>query len=134
MAQLDWGLGIGLHFLNDAEYYEALGYLAKDPALVSVYTHDNDKSGARAGQGKLHTRVDKRNLPDGLQRSFVQSSDNRLSVSDYVRNLVDNHGFTQYRDPTGKLYTFYRYPNSMMDVRATVPPAHWADFDRGYHW
>lgn len=30
MAQLDWGTGIGLHFRNDAEYYEILGYLAKN--------------------------------------------------------------------------------------------------------
>lgn len=134
MAQLDWGTGIGLHFRDDTEYYETLGYLAKNPALVSVYTHDNDKSGAWAGQGKLHTHVNKRNLPDGLRRSFVLSGDNRLSVTDYVRNLVYNHGFNQYYDPTGKLYTFYRYPSSIMDVRVTVPRAFWADFDRGYNW
>ena len=59
MAQLDWGNGIGLHFQNDAEYYETLGFLAKNPSLVSVYTHDNDRSGAWAGQGKLHTHIDK---------------------------------------------------------------------------
>lgn len=53
MAQLDWGNGIGLHFQIDAEYYETLGFLAKNPSLVSVYTHDNDRSGAWAGQGKL---------------------------------------------------------------------------------
>ena len=134
MAQLDWGTGIGLHFRDDAEYYETLGYLTKDPALVSVYTHDNDRSGAWAGQGKLHIHVNKRSLPDGLRRSFVQSGDDRLSVTDYVRNLVYDHEFTQFYDPTGNLYTFYRYPRSMTDVRATVPRAFLEDFDRGYDW
>lgn len=134
MAQLDWGTGIGLHFCDDAEYYETLGYLAKNPPLVDVYTHDNDRSGAWAGQGKLQTRINKSNLPDGLRRSFIQSGDDRLSVTDYVRNLVYNHAFAQYYDPTGKFYTFYRFPNSVVDVKATVPRTFWADFDRGYNW
>lgn len=134
MAQLDWGTGIGLHFRNDAEYYETLGYLAKNPALVDVYTHDNDKSGAWGGQGKLQTKVSKNALPNGLRRSFIQSGDDRLSVTDYVRNLVYNHAFTQYYDPTGNFYTFYRFPNSVKDVKATVPNVFLEDFDRGYNW
>lgn len=134
MAQLHWGRGIGLHFHNDADYYKTLGYLTKNPALVAVYTHDNDKSGAWAGQGKLHTRVDKNTLPDGLRSSFRKSGDNRLSVTDYVRNLVYNHAFTQYYDPTGNLYTFYRFPLSVASVKRTVPREFWGDFDRGYYW
>lgn len=134
MAQLNWGTGIGLHFRDDAEYYETLGYLTKNSELVSVYTHDNDRSGAWAGQGKLHVHIDKSNLPDGLRRSFAQSGDDRLSVTDYVRNLVDNHGFTRFYDPTGNLYTLYRLPSSMTDVKETVPREFWEDFDRGYYW
>ena len=133
MAYLDWGTGIGLHFLNDSEYYECLGYITKQPAHVAVYTHDNDESGAWAGQGKLHTKVPKSWLPDGLRRSFVQSGDNRLSVSDYVGNLIANHSFTMFYDPTGNKYTFYRLPSSYADVRATVPSAYLVDFDRGYN-
>lgn len=134
MVQLDWGTGIGLHFHDEAEYYETLGYLAKNPALVDVYTHDNDRSGAWAGQGKLQTRVNKSSLPDGLRRSFVLSGDDRLSVTDYVRNLVYNHAFKQYYDPTGNYYTFYRFPNTVADVKATVPRKFWSDFDRGYNY
>lgn len=29
MAQLNWGRGIGLHFLDNHEYYETLGVLTK---------------------------------------------------------------------------------------------------------
>lgn len=29
MAKLDWGRGIGLHFKNNNEYYETLGFLTK---------------------------------------------------------------------------------------------------------
>ena len=37
MAQLDWGNGIGLHFKNDKEYYETLGFLAKNKSLYRKY-------------------------------------------------------------------------------------------------
>ena len=133
MAQLNWGTGIGLHFKDAAEYYEVLGYLSKNPSLVDVYTHKNDRSGAWAGQGKLETKVSKIRLPDGLRRSFNVSGDHRLSVSDYVGNLINNHSFIKFYDPTGNLYTFYRMPSSVADVRATVPGTHLADFDRGFN-
>lgn len=97
-------------------------------------THDNDRSGAWAGQGKLQSRVNKSSLPDGLRRSFVLSGDDRLSVTDYVRNLVYNHAFTQYYDSTGNFYTFYRFPDSVTAVRATVPRENLDDFDRGYNY
>ena len=134
MAQLHWGTGIGLHFQNDEEYYQALGFLAKSPSQVVVYTHKNDRSGAWAGQGKLQTYVSKKHLPPGLQESFLMSGDDRLSVTDYVENLVKNHAFICFSDPTGNLYTFYRFPNSVFDVKATVPSDFWEDFDRGYNW
>lgn len=134
MMQLDWGTGIGLHFSDEAEYYETLGYLSKNPALVVVYTHDNDRSGAWAGQGKLHTHVSKRLLPPALYRAFMLSGDDRLSVTEYVRNLVENHGFTRFHDPTGNLYTFYRYPDSVLDVKDTVPSEYEEAFNRGYYW
>ena len=132
MARKDWGDGIGLHFTDDAEYFETLGYLTKEPSRVVTYTHKNDISGAWGGQGKLETKVNNNSLPNGLRRSFDLSGDTRLSVSDYVANLINNHSFTKFYDPTGKLYTFYRMPSSYTDVRATVPSSNLADFDRGY--
>ena len=133
MAQLDWGTGIGLHFRNNEEYYETLGYLSRDSGDVVVYTHKNDISGAWAGQGKLETNVDKEDLPSGLRRSFIMSGDHRLSVTDYVENLVYNHSFTCYNDPTGNRYTYYRFPESYIAVRSTVPNEYLEDFDRGYN-
>ena len=135
MAQLDWGngTGIGLHFRNDGEYYETLGYLSKGSRPVVIYTHKNDISGAWAGQGKLETRVNKNVLPIGLKRSFDMSGDHRLSVTDYVANLVYNHSFTRYTDPTGNRYTYYRLPESYVAVRNTVPDEFIEDFDRGYN-
>ena len=131
MAQLNWGKGIGLHFRDNEEYYEILGYLASHTNCVCVFTHKNDISGAWAGQGKLRTAISKQQLPSALKRAFDLSGDNRLSVSAYVANLVHNHAFTEFRDPTGKRYTYYRFPASIENVRNTVPEDYREAFDRG---
>lgn len=34
MAKLDWGRGIGLHFKNNNEYYETLGFLTKRSSVA----------------------------------------------------------------------------------------------------
>ena len=133
MAQLDWGSGIGIHFDNDPEYYESLGYISNPEHNIDVYTHKNDKSGAWAGQGKLHNHRDVAKLPPVLQESFKSSGDSRLSVSEYVRNLVNNHAFTEFSDPTGEDYTYYRSPISVSDVAATVPSKFIDDFYSGFN-
>lgn len=135
MVKLNWGngTGIGLQFNDDSEYYEILGYLSKDYPLVCIYTHDNELSGAWSGQGKLETKIDKGNLPNALKRSFIQSGDDRLSVTDYVRNLINNHSFKLFFDPTGNKYTYYRKPSSIEDVKKTVPEKNLNDFNRGYY-
>ena len=51
-----------------------------------------------------------------------------------MKNLIENHKFSEYRDPTGKLYTLYRYPRSVEDVKTTIPRVYLHDFDRGYNW
>lgn len=134
MAQLDWGKGrIGLHFKNDSEYYEALGYISNEYHNIDVYTHDNDESGAWAGQGKLHNHRPLRLLPPALKDSLGLSGDDRLSVTDYVANLINSHSFTRIYDPTGNRYTYYRTPSSLEDVMSTVPDIYLSDFNRGYN-
>lgn len=135
MAILNWSKGnsIGLHFNSNEEYYTSLGYIANPSHQLHVYTHQNDASGAWSGQGKLENRGNLRNLPSGLLRSFEQSGDNRLSVSDYVSFLVNNHNFCMFNDPTGNNYTFYRFPKCMEDVLNTVPVEYQEAFLSGYN-
>ncbi len=134
MAKLDWGKGIGLHFVNNSEYYETLGFLAKRNRMVDIYTHDNDKSGAWGGQGKLETHVGINILPRPLKEAFNASGDARLSVTDYVLNLR-NHGFTIAQDFSGNRYTYHLFPESIDSVISSIEAEEYVeDFYRGYNW
>lgn len=112
MARLDWGGGIGLHFRSNEEYYETLGFLTKKNRPIDIYTHDNSKSGAWSGQGKLETHIEICVLPRPLREAFKKSGDARLSVTDYVLNLK-NHGFTIKFDFSGNGYTYHIFPESI---------------------
>lgn len=133
MATLNWGKGIGLNFIDNSDYYYCLGYLTNRSHGIDVYTHDNGRDGAWAGQGKLHNRTNISNHPATFQHSFRQSGDDRLSVSAYVENLVYNHNFSQWYDPTGENFTYYRFPESMENVLSTVPIDFREDFISGFN-
>ncbi len=133
MPQLEW---TSLKFLSNEEYYETLGFLAKDENLVKIYCEDNKKNGAWAKQGRLSVKktLALNYIPRPLSCLFNNSNELRVSESAYVEDLHSNHGFTLEEDPTGNGYTCYLHPISVGTVRDTVPERYQKDFDRGYHW
>jgi hypothetical protein len=135
MTILHWGRGIGLHFESETEYFYTLGFLANQNHGVEIYTHDNQASGAWSGQGKLAVPKNRkiRNLPRALDEAFKASGDYRLSVTEYVKELVKRHGFVGHRDPTGNQYTFYRFPPSLEAVLQTVPDTYKDVVTRGFN-
>lgn len=73
--KLDWGNV--LKFADEREYYEVLGFLAKDEEYIRVYTESNDKSGAWAPQGRLLLRnVDISSIPEPLMKAFETKEKN----------------------------------------------------------
>lgn len=126
---------IGIEFKDEHEYYLVLGYLAKHANKqigdIYIYTHENQKSGARAYQGKLQCNISYSNMPNPLKVSFSKSGDNRLSVSDYVESLKNN-GFIL----TGKNgdYTRYIYPpDNIQNILNLISPQYIYDFMNGYN-
>lgn len=110
--KLDWGNV--LKFADEREYYEVLGFLAKDEEYIRVYTESNDKSGAWAPQGRLLLRnVDISSIPEPLMKAFETSLDGRISETKYVKNLKENHYFTKEVDPTGSDFTKCLYKESL---------------------
>lgn len=130
---LNWGNVI--KFNSENEYYEILGFLAKDEEHIRVYIESNNKAGAWASQGRLSLRnVSIESLPDVLAKAFETSVDGRISETRYVRNLQENHNFTREVDPTGSNFTKRLYKESLEKVLETVPEEYEKDFYRGYYW
>ena len=95
MAELSWGRLLA--FNDEKEYYESLGFLCKEVEVIKIYIEDNRKAGARGIQGRL--RVVEGNyssFPRPLKELFENSNDKRPSVTEYVRNLQENHCFNNY--------------------------------------
>lgn len=133
MIERNWGNV--LNFSSEKEYYETLGFLAKDEEYIRVYTESNDKAGAWAGQGRMSLRnVSVDSLPEALMKAFETSADGRISETRYVRNLKENHNFTKEVDPTGSDFTKRLYKENLEKVLETVPEEYENDFYRGYHW
>ena len=131
--RLNWGKS--LKFNSEKEYYETLGFLSKEEEVIKVYIEDNKQAGARGIQGRLRVRVGNYAFfPRPLKCLFERSRDKRPSVTDYVRNLRDNHCFSVKVDPTGKQYTTWLYKTSLEDVKRTIPEQYQKDFMRGYLW
>lgn len=67
MTKLNWGNV--LNFSTEKDYYEVLGFLAKDEEFIRVYTESNDKAGAWAGQDRMSMRdVSIYSLPETLMK------------------------------------------------------------------
>lgn len=131
--ELDWGNV--LKFSGPKEYYETLGFLAKDEEYIRIYIESNDKAGAWSEQGRMLLRnVDADSLPLALMNAFQTSTDGRISETRYVRNLRDNHNFTKEVDPTGNNFTKRLYKETIEKVLETVPKEYKNDFYRGYRW
>lgn len=132
---MEFNWGNVLKFNSEKEYYETLGFLAKDEEYIRIYTESNDKAGAWAGQGRMSLRnVSVDSLPEALKNAFETSIDGRISETRYVRNLKENHNFTKEIDPTGSDFTKRIYKENLEKVLETVPKEFENDFYRGYHW
>lgn len=93
--KLDWGNV--LKFADEREYYEVLGFLAKDEEYIRVYTESNDKSGAWAPQGRLLLRnVDISSIPEPLYIMFFQNLSYTINLIEiipwaWLRRFIDNY-------------------------------------------
>lgn len=135
MAQLDgWNK---LKFQNDGEYYELLGFLAKDDPIFILETVENGRSGAGAAQTifRLKNGYSFDGLPRVIKEAYEAGNDLvRLSETKFIRNLIENHSFSDKATSGEDDYITHWYKTSLDDVIDTVPINHMRDFYRGYEW
>lgn len=135
MAQLDgWNK---LKFQNESEYYELLGFLAKDDPVFVLETVENGRSGAGAAQTifRLQNGYSFDGLPRVIKEAYEVGNDPvRLSETRFIRNLIENHSFSKKTTSGEDDYITHWYKTSLDDVIDTVPVDYLRDFYRGYEW
>ena len=103
MAQLIFGTKQQIQFASDSEFFEALGFLCKNNGTTSIHWEHNENQGAWGSEGRIHCY---QNIP-----SFPAYFSNAFSAG--VNNIV------------------HRINQDVVAVKATIPLANIADFNRG---
>lgn len=124
MYQSTFGSIAQITFNNEQEYYELLGYLAKNNGFTHITWEDNDLQGAWGKEGRIEFMV---NPPAALSAYLKHTAGNggsvlsRVNCNEFIENIVTNHNFVK------------RAAQNMVNIRATVPVKYQPDFDRGYN-
>lgn len=122
MAQLVFGTKRQITFASDAEFFEALGFLCKNDGTASLHWERNEEQGAWGSEGRIHCRRNIARFPASLSRAFTVGTGSvvhRINCNEYVEYIVTNHAFV------------FGGTQNQANIRATVPTANMADFDRG---
>jgi len=103
------------------DYFELLGYLARNDGLTEVVWENNDEQGAWAPEGRIHFSEKppsalKAHLHHTAGRGSVVS---RVNCNAFVDRLLAQHAFVEGGQQNEKA------------IRATVPAQYHKDFDRG---
>lgn len=111
-----------IQFNSEHEYYEFLGYLAKDDGSTYITWEDNDLQGAWAKEGRIEFH---QAPPIGLSANLKHTAGNggnvlsRVNCNEFITNIVTHNNFVK------------RTVQNAVAIRATVPPIYFPDFDRG---
>lgn len=108
-------------FKNENDYYFALGVLASGK-YTSLHWEYNEEQGAWGSEGRIHCHGDLSKFPSSFFKITTGkgSITGRINCNDYVKQLVELHGFekeTRIQD--------------VAKIIATVPPQYIDDFNKG---
>ena len=122
MYKQNFGKVNQIRFSNESEYYELLGFLAKNDNSTNLAWEDNDVKGTAWGK---EGRIEFFRMPQNLNCYLKQTAGNggsiisRVNCNEFVQNIRNNHGFVM-----GKI-------QNIANVTATIPQPFIADFNRG---
>jgi hypothetical protein len=121
MYQATFGTKEQISFNSEADYYEFLGFLAKNDGSSRLVWERNNEQGAWGPEGRIEFL---RNPPAALQALLLHTAGNtnmvsRVNCNEFLENLLNDHNFeiNSEQDETA--------------IRFTVPANFNVDFDRG---
>jgi len=123
MPQLIYGRKKQIRFATFNEFYESLGFLAKNDGTTSLHWEHNENQGAWGSEGRIHCFQNINSFPIYFSRAFTARGSgrilHRINCNEYIKDINLNNGFI-----LGKV-------QNQANIRATIPAIYIADFDRG---
>lgn len=110
-----------IRFDTKADYYRFLGYLAKDDGTTKLVWESNDEQGAWAQEGRIQFYV--------VQPVALRAKLNHTSGTGTITSRVNCNAFVEHIASHHQFIT--NGPQNKARIRASIPPAHLKDFDRG---
>ena len=110
-----------IRFDTVADYYEFLGYLAKEDGTTKVAWESNDEQGAWGQEGRIQFYVAQ---PATLAAKLLHTAGtgnitSRVNCNTFIEHIASHHHFVS------------NGPQNKVVVRSSLPPSYLADFDRG---
>ncbi|MCQ2337183.1 MAG: hypothetical protein MJ010_08420 [Paludibacteraceae bacterium] len=120
MYKSNFGTQNQIHFNNEHEFYELLGYLAKSDGTTSLVWEHNENQGAWGSEGRIHLYTNSHPFAATLPYSAgVGKIIKRVNCNEFVENLNQNHCFVMGAS------------QNIDAIRATIPSLYLPDFERG---
>lgn len=121
MYRNTFGTKSQISFVAEADYYELLGYLAKEDGTTKLVWEHNDEQGAWAEEGRIQSYEA---WPTTLNANVKHTAGagnivSRINCNEFVKHIAQHHHFV---------------PNGVQDVaiiKASIPAAYASAFDRG---
>lgn len=123
MAQLKFGTKGQIAFASDSEFFESLGFLAKNDGTTTIHWEHNEEQGAWGSEGRIHCYKNIASFPNYFSSAFTAGNGNiihRINCNEYIEYIAQNHAFVEGQPVQDEAA-----------IRATIPPANLVDFDRG---
>ncbi len=121
MIELVWGKYGQLEFIDEHEYYQALGGLCRND-LYSITFEKNTQTHSWGDAYRIRLLNNNVEITNAFNNAMRDK--NRINCNPYVENLLINHRF-EIRD--NAIYGDFEI------VKETVPESYYDDFERGYN-
>lgn len=109
-----------IHFNDEHEFYELLGYLSKSDGTTSLVWKHNENQGAWGSEGRIQFYTDNHLYAATLPYSAgVGRIVARVNCNEFIEYLNQNHAFVMGAE------------QNIDAIRATIPPLYLPDFERG---
>lgn len=122
MAQLIYGINQQIQFQTESDFYETLGFLAKNDGSTSIHWEHNEIYGAWGSEGRIHCYRNLENFPVTLRNAFTAGVGNvlrRINCNEFIACILRFHNFTIGEH------------QNQQNIQTTIPQAFIDDYNRG---